>query len=207
MTEYEPRKELIEKLLPVQLTDAELLAMADKAGHTAAKRDGLEADLDAIKKDYKAQIDKASAEVSQLLNQVRTKRKYVDISVTRIWDVKLNTVRETRDDTGEVVSERAMSRSEVEHERELLQEKLFEESPESDHGRVVVWMRDHADGFAVPVGEISKALGLSEEACSKICKTLAQNGLIEAHESTSGRGKNKKSFFHYCMPGGSGGEE
>jgi hypothetical protein len=96
-------------VLPVQLKADEIAAYADQAARAAAERDAEESARDAANKTAKSKIETLDGQVNSLLRKVRERAENRSVDVEKRWDFPQNAVRVVRLDTGEVVSERAMT--------------------------------------------------------------------------------------------------
>ena len=110
------------------LTQEEILERADRASHLLVDKQAKEADIDAAKKQAKADIDRLEAECIALMGQVRDKAAYRQVVCDELHDYRTWKVTITRRDTGEVVDTRAMTLA----ERESAQEPLPLEDGEGE---------------------------------------------------------------------------
>lgn len=104
--------EKITKTLHCRLTDTELLVLGDEMACAMGAVGKLEGDKKQSADDFKAQIEKKYAEISDLAGKVRTKEIDRQVECTVTVDFEARCVRTVRDDTGEVIEERAMTATE-----------------------------------------------------------------------------------------------
>lgn len=106
------KPEKITKILHCRLTDTELLVLGDEMACAMGACGQLESAKKQSADDFKAQIEKKYAEISDLAGKVRTKEIDRAVECTVTVDFEHKAVRIVRDDTGEVIEERAMTATE-----------------------------------------------------------------------------------------------
>jgi hypothetical protein len=106
------KPEKITKTLHCRLTDTELLVLGDEMACAMGAVATLEADKKQSADDFKAKIEKKYGEIGILASQVRTKEIDRAVECTVTVDFEHRAVRTVRDDTGEVIEERAMTTTE-----------------------------------------------------------------------------------------------
>lgn len=99
------------------LTREEVEERASKAAELVQKRDLKQADFDSQRKYWKNQIEEIEVEIRSVSSEVRSKKTSRQIVCERICDYTSGRVREVRTDTGEALSDRAMT--DAERQREL----------------------------------------------------------------------------------------
>lgn len=104
--------EKITKTLHCRLTDTELLVLGDEMACAMGAVTTLEANKKQSADDFKAQIEKKYAEIGDLAGKVRTKEIDRAVECTVTVDFEHRCVRTVRDDTGEIIEERAMTATE-----------------------------------------------------------------------------------------------
>lgn len=114
-------KKEIEELLRCELTEDELKQIGEKLAKNVQEKTRLENAKKAMMADYKAKIDSVNADIVQGSNRIKDKCEDRMIICTKEYDFSKFTIKITRTDTGEIVSERAMTLS------EKTEETLFEE--------------------------------------------------------------------------------
>ncbi len=107
--------ERFERNLRVALTDKEIADRANRAAHIIAERDQKDEEREAANKHAKAQIAELEAELRKVSTEVRDRATYRAVSCERAYLFRVGNVTEHRLDTGEQLSERAMS----DYERQL----------------------------------------------------------------------------------------
>jgi hypothetical protein len=114
----EPNTERSTMVLSCKLTGSEVASYADQAANLALVRDQKEEARVQAQKDAKAAIDELDGSISAFLRKVRDKSETREVVVETVFGFSENAVRVVRLDSGEVVSERAMTYDER-------QEQLF----------------------------------------------------------------------------------
>lgn len=105
-------------LLPVKLTDQELLSKAGEAAEKTRKLSQAEASLKDVQENYKATIKSLKADVSRLLDEVENRREMRHVEVDTVPVPSLAKMEIFRQDTGELVATRAMSKDELDTHRQ-----------------------------------------------------------------------------------------
>lgn len=105
-------------LLPVKLTDQELLSKASEAAEKTRKLAKAEADLKDVQENYKATIKSLKADVGRLLDEVENRREMRHVEVDTVPVASLAKMEIFRTDTGEMVATRAMTKDELETSRQ-----------------------------------------------------------------------------------------
>ena len=106
------------EILPVPLTEAELLARGDEAARIQETRDRKDGERDAANKAAKAEIQGLEETLHHLLRQVRRKSEDREVEVLDRRNEDELTMEVVRTDTGEVIRSRPLTPEE-------LQIKLF----------------------------------------------------------------------------------
>lgn len=108
--------------LRCELTDQEIHERAQTAARMVVTIDELESAAKAEAKRRKTFIEEKEAELRRLSAEIRDKATFREIDCERLYDYKLGLVREVRTDTGELLSERAMTYSERQLELDIDEE-------------------------------------------------------------------------------------
>lgn len=95
--------------LKVALSKEEVAERADRAAQLLADRDHEESELKAHASHVKSRIATMESEMRHLSGEVRTKCTYREVECERRFLYETSVVQEVRMDTGEVLSERAMT--------------------------------------------------------------------------------------------------
>lgn len=98
--------------LKVVLKPEEVAERAERAAQLLADRDHAEAELKAHASNVKSRIATMESEMRHLSGEVRTKCTYRNVDCERRYLYDTGMVQEVRMDTGEVLSERAMTERE-----------------------------------------------------------------------------------------------
>ncbi len=106
-------KQVETRLLPVVLTDEELLKFSAKLADCHATIVNLENELTSFKEENKAKMAVEEASVSRFSNLIRQRYEHREVpcTVVKNWDTQILTVK--RNDTGAMVDERKMTSSEL----------------------------------------------------------------------------------------------
>lgn len=99
------------------LSREEVEERAAKAAELIEKRDLKQSDFDSQRKYWKNQIEEIEVEIRSVSSEVRSRKTSRQVVCERIYDYANAKVRELRTDTGEVLSERAMT--DAERQKEL----------------------------------------------------------------------------------------
>lgn len=102
----------LDKLLPVPLTDWERLEIGESIADAQMKAEQAELDKKAVDEGYKGVIEGAYADVSNLTKQLRRGKKDVMVQCQISRDYRLGHIRTIRMDTGEILEDRPMTKSE-----------------------------------------------------------------------------------------------
>jgi|GEM_PF-3449788 len=94
------------------LTDRERIAAGRKLAEKCAELQRTEDDRKSVASSYKAQIDRMVAERNELVDRVEKGEEIRQVACTLTLDYDTLTATVTRDDTGEVIEERALSEAE-----------------------------------------------------------------------------------------------
>lgn len=100
-------------LLPVKLDTTELLGKGQEAAEKTRKLARAKADLKDLQDNYKTTIKSLEADVSKLLDEVENKREMRHVEVDTIPVVEHAKMDIFRQDTGELVASRAMTKEEL----------------------------------------------------------------------------------------------
>lgn len=114
--------------MPCKLTDQDLLRIGKEAAAAEIEIGTLEDERKNANDGYKAKIALAEQRRSELLATIRTETEVRDVECIEEFVFATNTVRVTRVDTGAVVRQRAMSRS----ERQLTLDEVTAPTSEDD---------------------------------------------------------------------------
>lgn len=101
--------ERYQQLLACDLTPDEIASYADQAARAAELRDQKERAREDANKAAKAEIERLDTDLGEFLKKVRTRKETREVTCERRFIFEENVVRIVRLDTGEVVSERAMT--------------------------------------------------------------------------------------------------
>jgi len=114
----EPNTERSTMVLACKLNESEVASYADEAARISLMRDQKEEARVNAQKDAKAEIEGLDGQIREFLRKVRDKSESREVVVETRFEFSENAVRTVRLDTGEIVSERAMTYEER-------QEQLF----------------------------------------------------------------------------------
>jgi hypothetical protein len=116
--------------LDVKLTDVELKSKSRRAAQIGSMISQKEAEVDSIKKRYKAEVEALANEREVLDAAIREESERRPVECERIYRYRLLEVDEVRCDTGESLGRRAMTKMEA----QTAQTDLFddEKKPQSD---------------------------------------------------------------------------
>lgn len=98
--------------LPVILTKEEVAERAQRSAHLIADHDFKEAQFKDEAASNKRVLARINVQIRELSNEVRDGKTYQDVACERVFNWTNGTVHDRRTDTGEVISERAMSEAE-----------------------------------------------------------------------------------------------
>ncbi|MBA2724267.1 MAG: hypothetical protein H0U56_15545 [Methylibium sp.] len=104
--------EKFSRSLRVVLKPEELASRADRAAHLLCQRDEKAEEVKASSSQLRAQIKELEAELRKVSNEVRDKATYQQVPCERRYNFRLGKVVEVRTDTGDELTERAMSDAE-----------------------------------------------------------------------------------------------
>jgi hypothetical protein len=110
--ELKAGEELVEEMLHVALTDAELLAVGQEMAESMAHKRDSEARLKAATTSAKKEISAQDLVLNTLQHKLSTKKEVRAVLCIRQRDEQRMAIRTVRVDTGEVVFERPMHLSE-----------------------------------------------------------------------------------------------
>ena len=130
--EGQQKTERFQQTLRCELPTEEVAKRADRAAHLVAEHEQKRDDLDALKKQAKAELDRIEAEHKALSAQVRDKAEYRSVECEKILDFKRWQVTVVRFDTFETVTERPMTQSERQQAQEELDLGESTEEPEPE---------------------------------------------------------------------------
>lgn len=108
-TNSEVKIERFERNLRVKLTDKEVAERANRAAHLVAECDQKDEEREAANKHAKAQLAELEAEMRKVSTEVRDGATYRGVTCERRYIYRTGTVQEVRTDTGDTLSERAMT--------------------------------------------------------------------------------------------------
>lgn len=123
----------IPQILKVMLTDAELQQVGQQMAEARSKQVGLENDLKTITQQHKAKIQEQSSVVDSKSMLLMAKYDYREVACTEKYNYTTERVVVTRNDTGETVEDRRMTKSELEQLPMNIDEEPKKET-EADHG-------------------------------------------------------------------------
>jgi len=124
--DFKPKAEVVEEkkpvivvktipqILKVMLTDAELQQVGQQMAEARSKQVGLENDLKTITQQHKAKIQEQSSIVDSKSMLLMAKYDYREVACTEKYNYTTERVVVTRNDTGETVEDRRMTKSELE---------------------------------------------------------------------------------------------
>lgn len=104
----------IPQILKVMLTDAELQQVGQQMAEARSKQVVLENDLKTITQQHKAKIQEQSSVVDSKSMLLMAKYDYREVACTEKYNYTTERVVVTRNDTGETVEDRRMTKSELE---------------------------------------------------------------------------------------------
>jgi hypothetical protein len=122
----------VPQTLKVMLTDSELQAIGHQMADARNKQIGWENDLKTITQQYKSKIQEQSAIVDTKSMLLIAKYDYREVACTEKYNYTTERVVIIRNDTGETVEDRKMTRSELEQLPMNLDETTNEK--EAGHG-------------------------------------------------------------------------
>jgi hypothetical protein len=122
----------VPQTLKVMLTDSELQAIGHQMADARNKQIGWENDLKTITQQYKSKIQEQSAVVDTKSMLLIAKYDYREVACTEKYNYTTERVVIIRNDTGETVEDRKMTRSELEQLPMNLDETTKEK--EAGHG-------------------------------------------------------------------------
>jgi hypothetical protein len=102
----------VQKAVFVKFTKDQLIELGGEAAEAALEKTRLEIEFDAVKKDWKAQIEEQDNLLMGVLARIREGGEKVPATCIMEKDYKTGQVTFTRKDTGEVVEERDMTHDE-----------------------------------------------------------------------------------------------
>ena len=116
----QPEDELPERVvkntretLKVMLTDDEIRELGIQSARLGSLVRQEEADLTAVKSQFKAKIDKLNAERTEVDNRINAGWEMRSIECESVYDYQNHSVTMTRTDTGEIVRSRNMTADEI----------------------------------------------------------------------------------------------
>ena len=101
------------KILPVRLTDLELLERGQRVAELLRQVSEIEEEKKATNSDFKARIEEREGELHDLGSQIRNKAEQREVEVMRQADEEAGIESTIRVDTGEVIGTRAMTPTEL----------------------------------------------------------------------------------------------
>jgi hypothetical protein len=110
---------IIEEMLAVQLTDAEVLEFSRRAAQAYQQRGITEMEMQSVQQDYKAQIKQRDIEIRQLNTIVASGIEYRSVQCEKVTHSHLGIVMITRLDTGHLIETRPMTPKERQMAMEL----------------------------------------------------------------------------------------
>lgn len=126
--------EHFQRNLRVKLSEKEIAERSKRAAHLVAECDQKEESREAANKQAKAQIAELEAELRRISTEVRDESTYRVVRCERVFYFRTGNVVERRLDTGEVLSERAMSEWERQTELDLERDDIEEMERKSAAG-------------------------------------------------------------------------
>ncbi len=106
----------ITKSLPVKLTDTEILQYGKDLARAYAEKARVEAELDAIKDDYKGKTSEQAAQIGKLSGRVHSGIETREVECEEVKNWNSMTVVTTRLDTFETIESRPMREDEKQME-------------------------------------------------------------------------------------------
>lgn len=107
------KREPFRRNLPVVLKREELEERAQRAAHLLQDHDAMQHDHKEQAKTNKLELEKVASNLREVSRTVREGKEYRDVPCERVFNWTKGTVTDTRTDTGEVLSERAMTEAEA----------------------------------------------------------------------------------------------
>lgn len=107
------------EILPCQLATHELIEKGRDLEAELARRDEIERERKAAADGFKEQIEEQAAKIRDLRKCIRTQQEERPVTVCVTRDYRRGQVLRTREDTGELLSERAMTPDERQQEMPL----------------------------------------------------------------------------------------
>jgi hypothetical protein len=104
--------EITTEVLPVPLTNQEILDRADRMGVIVSEIDRIDAELKAFRDLKKGERQRLDMELRQITGEIGSKAKLVEVEVKPVPNWKEGTIDFVRLDTGEVFRVRDMTPSE-----------------------------------------------------------------------------------------------
>lgn len=109
MASVPSKTKVLTEVLPHQLTDEEVLKFAGELANANKEVDNAIDEKKALTGQATAKVKKAEAYRDQITNIVASRTEWRETTVHRVYDYEKATVTESRTDTGEILSSRAMS--------------------------------------------------------------------------------------------------
>ena len=101
------------RILPVRLTDAELLERGQEVAKLLSEIALVEEEKKAANSGFKARVEELEGQCRDFDTQIRNEAEQREVSVSRSIDDVRGVEEVYRDDTGEVIGTRALSPSEI----------------------------------------------------------------------------------------------
>ena len=107
------KREPFRQNLPVVLKREELEERAQRAAHLLQDHDAMQHEHKEQARSNKLELDKVASNLRDVSRTVREGKEYRDVQCERVFNWTRGTVTDLRKDTGEVLSERAMTEAEA----------------------------------------------------------------------------------------------
>lgn len=106
------KREPFRQKLAVALKPGELADRAQRAAHLIQDHDAKAEEFKSLAKTNKVALDRIATEMREMSRVVREGKEYRDVVCERIYNWTDGSVKDVRQDTGEVIAERGMSEAE-----------------------------------------------------------------------------------------------
>lgn len=107
------------EMLPCKLDISELLVKGSDLEAALARRDEIERERKAAADAFKEQLEEQAGKLRELRKCIRTREEERPVTICVTRDYRRGQVLRTREDTGEIISERAMTATERQQEMPL----------------------------------------------------------------------------------------
>ena len=118
--------QIIKKMLPCELTDAEVLDIATEMSQKLEELDNVEAEKKAAAANFKLLTDALESEISIMAKSVRTKTEEREVDCEWVFNLPVPGMKQLiRLDTEEVVDEKDMTDMDKQMAADMKQYKMF----------------------------------------------------------------------------------